>query len=52
MEEPVDLVQHVVETIREQRMSTVQTGRQFVFAYRAIIEGVIRESKSKEQQQQ
>jgi protein tyrosine phosphatase len=45
LDESVDLIQQVVETIREQRMSTVQTGRQFVFAYRAIIEGVIRECK-------
>lgn len=41
----MDLVQQAVETIREQRMSTVQTARQFVFAYRAIIEGILRETK-------
>lgn len=49
MDESVDLIQQVVETIREQRMSTVQTGRQFVFAYRAVIEGVIRESSKTDQ---
>ncbi|UZJ55144.1 hypothetical protein CBS101457_004464 [Exobasidium rhododendri] len=42
-EEDVDLIQKCVEIIREQRMSTVQTGRQYVFAYLAVIEGILRE---------
>jgi len=45
IDESTDLVQQAVEIIREQRMSTVQTGRQYVFAYRAIIEGILREAK-------
>lgn len=41
-----DLIQRTVETIREQRMSTVQTTRQYVFTYQAVLEGLLREARS------
>lgn len=41
----VDLVRKAVETIREQRMSTVQTTRQYVFAYSAVLQGLLRDTR-------
>lgn len=46
--EGVDLVRKVVDTIREQRMSMVQTTRQYVFAYWAIFNGVLQEMRREE----
>ncbi|PWN33430.1 uncharacterized protein FA14DRAFT_62138 [Meira miltonrushii] len=46
--EGVELVRKVLDTIREQRMSMVQTSRQFVFAYKTIFEGVLQEMKREE----
>ncbi|MCO5585235.1 hypothetical protein L7F22_039168 [Adiantum nelumboides] len=46
--EGVELVRKVLDTIREQRMSMVQTNRQFVFAYKTIFEGVLQEMKREE----
>lgn len=46
--EGVELVRKVLGTIREQRMSMVQTSRQFVFAYKTIFEGVLQEMKREE----
>lgn len=43
LERLTDLVRDVVETIREQRMSMVQTARQYVFAYSAVLEGALYE---------
>ncbi|ETS62384.1 hypothetical protein PaG_03471 [Moesziomyces aphidis] len=39
--EGVDLVKTTVETVREQRMSLIQTGRQFVFVYSAVLAGLL-----------
>lgn len=43
--ESVDLIRKAVETIREQRMSTVQTTRQFVFAYNAVLQALLRDAR-------
>ncbi|CAO1631771.1 unnamed protein product [Parajaminaea phylloscopi] len=39
----VDLVRHATDVAREQRMSSVQTQRQYVFCYLAVTHGVLRE---------
>ncbi|KAK0542729.1 hypothetical protein OC846_006499 [Tilletia horrida] len=46
----VDIIRRVVEVMREQRMSSVQTTRQYVFVYTAVLEGVLRELKAEERQ--
>ncbi|CEH11788.1 Protein tyrosine phosphatase [Ceraceosorus bombacis] len=38
-----DLIQSAVGVVREQRMSSVQTTRQFVFTYSAVLAGLLRE---------
>lgn len=40
-----DIVRTIVETVREQRMSLIQTGRQFVFVYSAVLAGILRDLK-------
>lgn len=40
-----DLVRHATNVAREQRMSSVQTQRQYVFCYLAVAHGVLREVK-------
>ncbi|KAK0541111.1 hypothetical protein OC835_000321 [Tilletia horrida] len=46
-EEPAaDIVRRIVEVMREQRMSSVQTTRQYVFVYSAVLEGVLREIRA------
>jgi protein tyrosine phosphatase/rhodanese-related sulfurtransferase len=46
--EGVDLIRTIVDTMREQRMSMVQTTRQFVFAYTAVICGTLDEIRREE----
>ncbi|CAO1627092.1 unnamed protein product [Sympodiomycopsis kandeliae] len=41
----VDLVRRATDVAREQRMSSVQTQRQFVFCYAAVLKGVLRETE-------
>lgn len=38
-----DVVKTIVEGVREQRMSLIQTGRQFVFVYSAVLAGLLRD---------
>lgn len=38
-----DLIRHATHVAREQRMSSVQTQRQYVFCYLAVVKGVLRE---------
>ncbi|SPO30820.1 related to Protein-tyrosine phosphatase, receptor type 1 [Ustilago trichophora] len=38
-----DVVRKIVEGVREQRMSLIQTGRQFVFVYSAVLAGLLRD---------
>ncbi|KAE8257991.1 hypothetical protein A4X13_0g1987 [Tilletia indica] len=44
--EQADIIQKIVEVMREQRMSSVQTTRQFVFVYSAVLAGVLRELRA------
>ena len=41
----VDLIKQTTETVREQRMSSVQTTRQYVFIHLAILEGCLRDHR-------
>uniref|UniRef100_V5F222 Protein tyrosine phosphatase n=2 Tax=Kalmanozyma brasiliensis (strain GHG001) TaxID=1365824 RepID=V5F222_KALBG len=41
-----DLIKTIVEGVREQRMSLIQTGRQFVFVYSAVLAGLLRDLRS------
>lgn len=41
----VDLVRTATDVAREQRMSSVQTQRQYVFCYSAVLKGVLRENE-------
>lgn len=41
-----DLVRGIVEAVREQRMSLIQTGRQFVFVYSAVLAGLLRDLRN------
>lgn len=41
-----DLVRHATDVAREQRMSSVQTQRQYVFCYLAVTHGVLREARA------
>ncbi|SNX82000.1 related to Protein-tyrosine phosphatase, receptor type 1 [Melanopsichium pennsylvanicum] len=38
-----DVIRTIVEEVREQRMSLIQTGRQFVFVYSAVLTGLLRD---------
>ncbi|CDU22358.1 related to Protein-tyrosine phosphatase, receptor type 1 [Sporisorium scitamineum] len=38
-----DVIKAIVEGVREQRMSLIQTGRQFVFVYSAVLAGLLRD---------
>lgn len=40
-----DLIRHATDVAREQRMSSVQTQRQYVFCYLAVVHGVLRETQ-------
>ncbi|PWN29065.1 hypothetical protein BDZ90DRAFT_218306 [Jaminaea rosea] len=41
----IDLIRHATDVAREQRMSSVQTQRQYVFCYLAVLHGVLREGR-------
>lgn len=41
-----DLIKAIVEAVREQRMSLIQTGRQFVFVYSAVLAGLLRDLRA------
>lgn len=43
--ESIDLIRHATDVAREQRMSSVQTQRQYVFCYLAVLHGVLREAR-------
>lgn len=45
----VDLVRYATDVAREQRMSSVQTQRQYVFCYLTILKGVLREVRREQQ---
>lgn len=47
----VDLVRRATDVAREQRMSSVQTQRQFVFCYSAVLKGFLRETMRGQGQQ-
>ncbi|SJX64911.1 related to Protein-tyrosine phosphatase, receptor type 1 [Sporisorium reilianum f. sp. reilianum] len=38
-----DVIKAIVEGVREQRMSLIQTGRQYVFVYSAVLAGLLRD---------
>lgn len=38
-----DMIRKIAETAREQRMSLIQTGRQYVFVYSAVLAGILDE---------
>ncbi|PWN51091.1 hypothetical protein IE53DRAFT_361840 [Violaceomyces palustris] len=42
----IDIVRKSVDTVREQRMSMIQTCRQFVFVYSAVLSGLLRDFKA------
>ncbi|PWY99954.1 hypothetical protein BCV70DRAFT_103071 [Testicularia cyperi] len=41
-----DIIRKTVDRAREQRMSLIQTGRQFVFVYSAVLAGILREMRT------
>ncbi|KAJ1019519.1 hypothetical protein NDA18_005999 [Ustilago nuda] len=43
LEKGEDVIKAIVEGVREQRMSLIQTGRQFVFVYSAVLAGLLRD---------
>lgn len=43
VEKGEDVVRKIVDVVREQRMSLIQTGRQFVFVYSAVLAGLLRD---------
>ncbi|KDN45612.1 hypothetical protein K437DRAFT_268393 [Tilletiaria anomala UBC 951] len=45
-----DLIKQTTETVREQRMSSIQTTRQYVFVHLAILEGCIRDYRRYQQE--
>ena len=46
LEKGEDVIKAIVEGVREQRMSLIQTGRQFVFVYSAVLAGLLRDLRS------
>ncbi len=47
----LDVVKETTETVRQQRMSSIQTARQYVFVHTAIIEGCLRDFRRRAEKQ-